>query len=52
MIKTLQVTKTPQEEIAYLGQMLGATMPNDIKRILSISTRLVEIAREELPDGM
>lgn len=41
-------TKTPNEEIQYLGQMLGATREEDKKRILSIAVRLIEIASEDL----
>ncbi len=31
------------EEIQYLGQMLTATMPNDVKRLAAIIARLQEL---------
>lgn len=36
--------KTPKEEVEYLGMMLTATMPNDVKRIDSICNRLQELS--------
>jgi|TARA_R110000796_G_scaffold150578_1_gene267285 hypothetical protein len=35
--------KTTKEEIEYLGMMITATMPNDVKRIDSICNRLQEL---------
>jgi cytochrome c556 len=37
--------KTQKEEVEYLGMMLTATMPNDVKRIDSICNRLQELKK-------